>query len=35
MMRGISREKPELVRVLWIEYIWSAYEVIGEVMRLE
>ena len=32
MMSGMSNEKPALDRVLDILHIWSAYEVIGEVM---
>lgn len=34
IIRGMSREKPEEVRVRWIEYIWSAYEVMGDVIKL-
>lgn len=35
MMSGISSEKPAEVFVRWIERIWSAYDVIGERIRLE
>lgn len=35
MMRGMSREKPSLDLVRWIERIWSAYEVMGDAIRLE
>lgn len=34
-MSGISSEKPAEVFVRWIERIWSAYDVIGERIRLE
>lgn len=34
MIKGISREKPAEERLRCMEYIWSAYEVMGEVTRL-
>ena len=30
MMRGMSSEKPAEERILLIDQIWSAYDVIGE-----
>jgi hypothetical protein len=33
MISGTSREKPADDRFLFIDHIWSAYEVTGEVMR--
>jgi hypothetical protein len=32
IINGISSEKPVLDFVLYIEYVWSAYEVMGEIM---
>ena len=32
-MSGISSENPSLDLVLCMEYIWSAYEVIGDATR--
>lgn len=34
IISGMSREKPAEVRVRWMEWIWSAYEVMGEEMML-
>ncbi len=33
MISGISSEKPELDFVLYTDAIWSAYDVIGDMMR--
>ena len=32
IIKGISSEKPALDFVLCMEYVWSAYEVMGEIM---
>lgn len=32
IMRGMSNEKPALDLLLWIAIVWSAYEVIGEII---